>query len=387
MLAVYACKPQQSCGRLIKENNDPYRTCHQRDRDRILHSTAFRRLGYKTQVFVNYEGDHFRTRLTHSLEVGQIARALARTLRVNEDLAETVALAHDLGHTPFGHAGEEALHAVMQPYGGFDHNEQALRIITILENRYARFKGLNLTWETLEGIVKHNGPLAGEHATRSLPPYIDAYNRLYPLKLNTFASLEAQVAAMADDVTYSAHDIEDGLREEMIVLEDLYPLPIVGAIFRNTVKRYPQATASQWIHEGGRQVIRALVTDLIETTRRHIANIDPQNPDDIRNAGYAAVAFSAATAEAVQTLKAFLMKKVYRHYRVCRMTSKAQRIVTALFEYYRQNPECLPVEWQQGVVNAMEEKLAARQIADYIAGMTDRYAIKEHEKLFNFYKF
>ena len=374
-----ASDPQRSRGRLIREQPDPIRTPYQRDRDRIVHSTAFRRLKYKTQVFVNHEGDHFRTRLTHSLEVSQIARTLARALGLDEDLAETLALSHDLGHPPFGHAGEDGLAAVMAPYGGFDHNEQALRILVMLERRYARFQGLNLAWETLEGAVKHNGPLAGPLATRPLPAFIRNYSAtVWDLDLERFSSLEAQVAALSDDIAYNSHDLDDGLRAGVFTVAELMELPGIGPLFREVHKKFPKATEGQRIHEAIRRMVRWLVCDVLAQTNRNIQELGAKTAADIRQAPTAQVTFSPETDAALKTIKAFLMRRMYRHYRVNRMTAKARRIVGDLFQAFMDAPECLPTEWQLTTDN---KGALARQIADYIAGMTDRYAIKEHRRL------
>lgn len=374
-----AADPARSRGRLIREQPDPIRTPYQRDRDRIVHSTAFRRLKYKTQVFVNHEGDHFRTRLTHSLEVSQIARTLARALGLDEDLAETLALAHDLGHPPFGHAGEDGLAAVMAPYGGFDHNEQALRVLVLLENRYARFQGLNLAWETLEGAVKHNGPLAGPLATRPLPAFIRNYSEtVWDLDLARFSSLEAQVAALSDDIAYNSHDIDDGLRAGVFTVAELLELPGIGPLFRDVQKKFPKATEGQRTHEAIRRMVRWLVMDVLEQTHRNIRALGAETAADIRAATTAQITFSPATEAALKEIKSFLMRRMYRHYRVNRMTAKAQRIVGDLFHALMDAPDCLPTEWQLPFDN---KGALARRIADYIAGMTDRYAIKEHRRL------
>ena len=374
-----ACDPDRSRGRLIREQSDPIRTPYQRDRDRIVHSTAFRRLKYKTQVFVNHEGDHFRTRLTHSLEVSQIARTLARAFGLDEDLAETLALAHDLGHPPFGHAGEDGLAAVMAPYGGFDHNEQALRILVMLEQRYARFQGLNLAWETLEGAVKHNGPLAGPLAARPLPAFIRNYSAtVWDLELERFSSLEAQVAALSDDIAYNSHDLDDGLRAGVFTVAEILELPGVGPLFREVQKKFPRATDAQRTHEAIRRMVRWLVMDVLEQTHKHIREQGFVPAAEIRTAPAAQVTFSPATDVALKEIKTFLMRRMYRHYRVNRMTAKARRIVADLFQALMDAPDCLPTEWQLPFEN---EGALARRIADYIAGMTDRYAIKEHRRL------
>ncbi len=390
VLAPYASRPEASRGRLFQEPESPTRTVFQRDRDRIIHSAAFRRLKYKTQVFVYHEGDHYRTRLTHSLEVAQIARSVARALALNEDLAEAIALAHDLGHTPFGHAGEEALDECMAPFGGFDHNEQTVRILTMLERRYAGFDGLNLTWECLEGVVKHNGPLTGpgasaRHRARGVPATIAAYNaRCRDLELGGWPGLEAQVAALADDIAYNNHDIDDGLRASLFSVADLAEVPLVGPVFRDVAETYPGLEEPRLIHESIRRLIDRMVSDLIEETRRRLMQAPPASVDDIRRRGSATAAFSPAMREHDRALKAFLFERMYRHYRVNRMTSKARRVVRELFESYLERPECLPEDWrrQTGGPGTAE---TARVVADYIAGMTDRYALDEHRRLFDPY--
>ena len=356
----------------------------QRDRDRILHSTAFRRLQYKTQVFVYHEGDHYRTRLTHSLEVAQIARSVSRTLGLNEDLAEALALGHDLGHTPFGHAGEEALGAVMEPFGGFDHNEQSLRILTTLERHYAGFDGLNLTWETLEGTVKHNGPLAGPTARKALPPTIAAYVQRHDLELATWPGAEAQVAALSDDIAYNNHDIDDGLRAGLFTVKDLDDVPLVGPVFRDVQTRYPGLDEPRLIHESIRRVIDRMVGDLAAETERRLAQSRVRTADDIRHLGAPAVAFSETMQAHDRALKDFLFERMYRHYRVNRMASKARRVVQELFQLLLAEPQCLPTEWRHQADGAGRPR-TARVVADYIAGMTDRYALDEHHRLFDRY--
>src|SRR5712672_345512 len=333
-LAPYASKPEESRGRLYPEAEHPSRTAFQRDRDRILHSTAFRRLQYKTQVFVYHEGDHYRTRLTHSLEVAQIARTISRALGLNEDLAEALALGHDLGHTPFGHAGEDALGAVMQPFGGFDHNAQRLRILTRLERHYAAFDGLNLAWETLEGTVKHNGPLIGRAGTKPLPKTIAEYVARHDLELATWPGAEAQVAAMSDDIAYNNHDIDDGLRAGLFAVEDLAEVPLVGPVFDEVAKRYPGLEESRLIHESIRRLIDLMVRDLVEETRQALAASTPKSADDIRHLGRPIAAFSEAMRNHDRALKRFLYERMYRHARVNRMTSNARRVVSELFRLF-----------------------------------------------------
>ncbi len=393
-LAAYACSPEKSRGRLHREPESNTRTVFQRDRDRIIHSTAFRRLEYKTQVFVNHEGDHYRTRLTHSLEVSQLARSMCRSLRLNEDLAETLALAHDLGHTPFGHAGEDALGEVMEPYGGFDHNAHTLRLVTSLEQRYADFDGLNLTWETLEGIAKHNGPLIkrsptsilnkliGREPTGSLPRPLKEYNDKHDLELDTYASGEAQVASLADDIAYSNHDIDDGLRAGLFSMEQLAEVETVGRIVREVRTQYAGLSEQRLTHEVIRRLINRMVTDLITQTMHNIDNAHIEKPEDIRKLGKPLVAFSPAMQETNLALKAFLMKNMYRHYKVNRMASKARRVVKDLFGFFLAEPECLPDGWREQV-NAPKTPITAMVTADFIAGMTDRFALDEHRRVFD----
>jgi dGTPase len=383
-LASYACRPEESRGRLYPEPESPSRDVFQRDRDRIIHSSAFRRLQYKTQVFICHEGDHFRTRLTHSLEVAQIARSVSRSLGLNEDLAEALALSHDLGHTPFGHAGEEALGTVMQPFGGFDHNEQSLRILTKLERRYAGFNGLNLTWETLEGTVKHNGPLAGRDDVTRQAPTIAAYVGRLDLELASWPSAEAQVAAISDDIAYNNHDIDDGLRAGLFTVADLDEVPLVGPVFREVATRHPGLEEARLIHESIRRVIDRMVSDLAAETRRRLADARVKTVGDVRGLGAAVVGFSDAMRAHDNALKAFLFERMYRHYRVNRMASKARRIVQELFALLLAEPQCLPTEWRPLAAGAGQPQ-TARVVADYIAGMTDRYALDEHYRLFDRY--
>jgi dGTPase len=379
-LAPYACHPALSRGRIFAEDESPTRTVYQRDRDRIIHSGAFRRLKHKTQVFVYHEGDYYRTRLTHSLEVAQIARSLARSLSVDEDLAEALALAHDLGHTPFGHAGEEALDEAMQPHGGFDHNGQTLRIITALEARYAEFDGLNLTWETLEGIAKHNGPLSGD-----LPWALNEYTSKHDLELHTWPGIEAQIAALSDDIAYHSHDVNDGLRAGLFAIDDLADVPILGPIIAEVRKKYPDLQKSRLFHETGRRLINVMVNDLLAETARRISAARPGSVHDVRHHGGPLVAFSEQLEADNRALKAFLFERMYRHYRVNRMTSKARRVVADLFTLYVDEPECLPEEWRPGAEH-LDRTMRARHVADYIAGMTDRFALDEHRRLYDLYE-
>ena len=388
-LAPYATLPWASKGRLHREAESPMRSPFQRDRDRIIHSTAFRRLKHKTQVFVYHEGDHYRTRLTHSLEVAQIARTMCRALRFDEDLGEAVALAHDLGHTPFGHAGEEALHAAMKPFGGFDHNAQTLRILTKLEERYAEFNGLNLAWETLEGAVKHNGPLLGPllkdgRTLADLPAAIVEYCQDHDLELEGHAGPEAQVAALSDDIAYNNHDIDDGLRAGLFGVADLMELPLVGDMFALVSKKYPGLGESRLIHEAVRRVINAMVEDVMAETGRRLAEARPQSVADIRALGRPVVAFSEAMVETDRVVKKFLYTRMYEHWHHNRSHSKARRVVMDLFGLLFAEPNCLPPPWRERAEAAIRPA-RARIVADYIAGMTDRYALDEHKRLFDLY--
>ena len=381
--APYASNPEKSRGRLHPEPEHEMRSPFQRDRDRIIHSTAFRRLKHKTQVFVYHEGDHFRTRLTHSLEVAQIARTIARALGLDEDLAEAVGLGHDLGHTPFGHAGEEALNAEMQPFGGFSHNDQTLRLLTRLEHGYAEFDGLNLTWETLEGTVKHNGPLEGPGIERPVPPSIAEYDRQHKLALDTFPGLEAQIAALADDIAYNNHDIDDGLRAGLFAVADLAEVPLVGPVFAEVGARYPGIDEARLIHEAIRRLIDRMVRDLVAETGRRLVESGVKTAEEVRHLGKPMAAFSTQMRNHDRALKRFLSERMYRHYRVNRMSSKARRVVRELFQLFLAEPECLPGEWR--ALTRRDAPETARIIADYLAGMTDRFALDEHRRLFDTY--
>jgi dGTPase len=381
-LAPYATQPEASRGRLYPEAESPIRSPFQRDRDRVLHSTAFRRMKHKTQVFVAHEGDHYRTRLTHSLEVAQIARTICRTLRLNEDLVEALALAHDLGHTPFGHAGEDALNTAMAPYGGFDHNAQTLRLLTRLERRYAEFDGLNLTWETLEGVVKHNGPLTGARAAKPVPVPILEYVELHDLELGTYPGIEAQVAALSDDIAYNNHDIDDGLRAELFEVGDLASVPLVGDMFRAVAARYPELEETRLIHETVRRLIDHMVNDLLSETRRRLEADQPADVAAVRALDHPVVAFSARLREADAALRAFLHEHMYRHEKVNRMTNEARRIVGDLFTLMLAQPDVLPYEWRRRA-DVPRSPRTARLVADYIAGMTDSFALDEHRRLFD----
>ncbi len=382
-LAAYASKPEDSLGRVHDEPESRHRNAFQRDRDRIIHASAFRRLKYKTQVFVYHEGDHYRTRLTHTLEVAQIARTLARSLMVNEDLAETVALAHDLGHTPFAHIGEIYLQEAMEPFGRFEHNDQSLRVLTTLERKYPQWNGLNLTWETLEGVIKHNGPVEGEPhiAARELQSQMD-------MRVDTYASLEAQVAAISDDIAYNNHDVEDGIRAGLFSISDLETVPILADVIENVRKTYPDIEERYLIQEMKRDMIGVMVDDVMAETKKRLAKVKPESPEDVRMAGMQIVAFSSEMYEKVQSLRTFLYNRMYRHFSINRIWLKVERIVGELFQSFHKNYLLLPDNWQQRIVEAEaqeNEQLRARIVADYIAGMTDRYAIREHERLFDLY--
>lgn len=383
-LASYACRPDQTRGRLFEEPESKSRTPFQRDRDRIIHATAFRRLKHKTQVFVYHEGDHYRTRLTHSLEVAQIARSIARALKVNEDLTEGVALAHDLGHTPFAHLGEVELDKQMAPYGGFEHNDQSLLIVTQLEEKYPEFNGLNLTWEMLEGIAKHNGPvkkLEKAHALKAL-------NKEFDLEIDTHASIEAQVAAISDDIAYNNHDIEDGLKAGLFDFADLEDLTMFKGHLRMFGDRWPDMSRDRLLHMTVRETIGAMVEDVLAETEKRIADSGVETPDDVRQCGQTLAGFSPEMHEQVEELRAFLMQRMYQHYTVRRMGVKARQIVKDLFGTFMSDYKCMPNDWQRAVVakgGDKDESIKARIIANYIAGMTDRYAIAEHKKLHDLY--
>jgi dGTPase len=383
ILAVYACKPGHGRGRLFAETASSARTEYQRDRDRVIHSAAFRRLKHKTQVFVYHVGDYYRTRLTHSIEVSQISRSISRSLGLNEDLAEALALAHDLGHTPFGHSGEDALDAAMADFGGFDHNAQTLKILTSLEHRYAQFDGLNLTWETLEGVVKHNGPLTGPNRAKDgarVAQAIIDFDRLFSLELDSFASAEAQVAALSDDIAYNNHDIDDGLRAGLIGVSDLAGVPLVGPVFEEVAARWPGLEQSRLVHESVRRLINAMVTDLVAESRRRIAALAPKSADEIRALDHPVVAFSRGMAENDRALKDFLFARMYRHETVNRMSETGAKVVSELFEKFLSDPGLLPEDWQRGSDGA-GGAATAKMAGDYIAGMTDRYALRAYERL------
>ena len=387
-LAPYASDPSASRGRLYGASDSPTRSAFQRDRDRIIHSAAFRRLQHKTQVFLHHEGQHFRTRLTHTLEVSQMARSIARALRLNEDLAEAVALAHDLGHTPFGHAGERVLDDKMAAWGGFDHNLQALRVVTLLENRYAEHDGLNLTWESLEGILKHNGPLTdldgrpiGRYARDGLPDGLGAIPASADLQLATYASLEAQTAAIADDIAYDAHDLDDALRAGLLEIAALDSVPLVGPIVEEVCARWPDIERSRQAHEIQRRLITICIEDVIVTSGANIAAVAPESADAVRRAGRPLITFSDRLAEAEQGLKRFLFDNVYRHDHVMAPVRQSQQLVADLFEHYL-HTLALPGRWGRAAAAAADEAAAARIVCDFIAGMTDPYAEELHAQLF-----
>lgn len=379
-LAAYAVDEHQARGRLIDEAVSPTRSPYARDRDRILHSTAFRRLNYKTQVFIYHEGDHYRSRLTHSLEVAQIARSLARSLAVDEDLTEALALAHDLGHPPFGHAGERALDAAVKDAGGFDHNAQSLRVVTVLEKKYANFDGLNLTWETLEGLVKHNGPLDG--ASEPVPEPVLAYCAEQDLELATFASVEAQVAALADDIAYNNHDMDDGYRAGCFTFAELAEVPIAGRLLAEVDAAYPGVEGPRRLYEVNRRLITAMINDAVAESSERLEALQPKNADAVRHAGRAVVAFSDAMHAELDELRAFLFTRVYRHERVVRIMGDAEGVIADLFRRYAEDVDALPAEWRDQAPPPGSREYA-RYIADFIAGMTDRYALAEHRRLFD----
>jgi len=386
--AIYAADPARSRGRRFAERPSASRNDFRRDCDRIIHSAAFRRLAHKTQVFVYHEGDHYRTRLTHTLEVVQIARSLARALGLDEDLAEAAALAHDLGHPPFGHAGERALDACLKDFGGFDHNAQALKIVTELERRYASFDGLDLTWETLEGLVKHNGPLTdragdaiGRYAALGVPEAILAYSRIQNLELWSFASAEAQAAALADDIAYDANDIDDGLRAGLFDLDDIAAVDIVGAIVREIDAEHAGLDAGRRTHETVRRLITRMIEDVIAEGSRRLGALGPQSVADIRNASAAVIGFSPLMTDADAAIKGYLYPRMYRHTRVMRVMREAEGVVHDLFQHFAAQPDDLPPEWSEGI-GRLDDATRMRRIADYIAGMTDRYALIEHARHF-----
>ena len=376
MRASFASDPALTRGRLIPEEESTFRSCFQRDRDRIIHASAFRRLKHKTQVFIEHEGDYYRTRLTHSIEVAQVARTIAGALGLNAELTEAVALAHDLGHPPFGHTGEDALEALMAPYGGFDHNAQAIRIVTHLERHYADFDGLNLTWDTLEGLAKHNGPVTGE-----LPWALAAYECQHDLELETFASAEAQVAAIADDVAYNHHDLHDGLRAELFSTDELAELPILKQNFAEVDRLYPGLNYYRRRHEALRRFFGVLVEDVISVARHRLAEMKPETATDIRMAGRTLIQFSDPVFQDLKVIRAFLFDRMYRAPSVVIMRKQVTQVVEDLFPYFCTHTDQLPKQWRKDVEDADGDTALARIVSDYISGMTDRFALQEHERL------
>lgn len=381
MRAPYASDPATARGRRVPEEESSFRTCFQRDRDRIIHASAFRRLKHKTQVFVEHEGDYFRTRLTHSIEVAQVARTISGALGLDYSLTEAVALAHDLGHTPFGHTGEDALNELMQPYGGFDHNAQAVKIVTSLERHYAEFDGLNLTWECLEGIAKHNGPVTGE-----LPFALSEYNAVHDLELHTYASAEAQVAALADDIAYNNHDLLDGLRAGLFSEEEISDLPIVSGAFAQVDKTYPNLDKVRRRHEALRRVFGVMVGDVIETSRALIEASGASSVDEIRANGAPVIQFTPELWSDLRQIREFLFKRMYRAPVVMVKRAEVTQVVKNLFPAFMNDRSLLPANWRTEIDNAQDETALARIVSDYIAGMTDRFALQEHERLFGTYK-
>lgn len=386
VLASYATLAEKTRGRLYPEQEAPYRTCFQRDRDRIIHSEAFRRLESKTQVFVYHEGSSLRTRLTHSLEVSQITRSLCRMLGLNRDLGEALALAHDLGHTPFGHAGEMALNECMQAYGGFDHNAHSLKIVTKLEQKYPRFDGINLSWETLEGLVKHNGPLVGE-GKKSLPAEIEEYNAVQDLELAGYPGPEAQVASLADDIAYCNHDTDDGLKTGLISVAEFAEVPFFMRHYEQVRQEYPVVDNARIVAETVRRMINDMILDVAETSRKNLEKLRPETVEDIRSCGRPVISFSENMKNEMQSLKDFLFPNMYRHYKINRMTSKGKRIVRDLFTLLFAEINILPPEWQRRLKCCPQteegRKIKARQIADFVAGLTDASAIELHTRLFD----
>jgi dGTPase len=378
MLTSYACAPEKTKGRLFNENPTSYRNEFERDRDRIIHSKAFRRLQYKTQVFINHEGDHYRNRLTHSLEVSSVARSIANTLNLSSDLAESLALAHDLGHTPFGHAGEIALNESMKNYGGFSHNAHSLKILTKVEKRYGAFDGLNLTWEVLEGIVKHNGPLLN-----NIPKYITMYNLLNDLDLDHYSSAEAQIASLADDISYISHDLEDSVGAKIIDFNHLAEVEFIDRYAFEIKTNFKDITSSRLIYEVVRKLMSDFITDLLLQTNRNLQKQKIITTMDIRSLDYQIVDFTDKTKERITKIRQFLYNKVYKHNTLTSMTLKCQKIIQELFAVYMSNIDLLPFNWKE-LILLEDEQSKADIVADYIAGMTDRFAIQEYQELFSF---
>ena len=386
-LAKYACHPKETKGRIFNEKEDQYHNCYQMDRDRIIYSSSFRKLQYKTQVFINYESDYYRTRLTHSLEVAQIARSLSRKLNLNEDLTEAISLAHDLGHPPFGHSGEEALNEVAKHHLGFDHNIQALRILTFLERRYVEFDGMNLTWETIEGVAKHNGPIVGKNSVnknKKVHKFMWDYDATYKLDLHDFSSAEAQVAAISDDIAYNMHDIDDGIRAKILVIEELLELPLIGKIFKGVIDSNPEFSISdsRIINEFLRKTVEIMVEDIVLQVKNNIDKYKVSSQNDIRKLGKCFVSFSDEMNHYKMNLQSFLRIKLYNHYKVKRVKNKVKGIIKELFQVFYDDPQILPGDWG---IKAIDSDLIERStvICDFISGMTDRFAIQEHRKIFD----
>lgn len=377
MLAGYATDPQRTKGRLYPEKPTPYRNEFERDRDRIIHSNAFKRLQYKTQVFVNHEGDHYRNRLTHSIEVSCVARSVAKALNLSDDLAEAVALAHDLGHTPFGHAGEEALNESMKEYGGFSHNAHSFKILTSLERKYGAYDGLNLCWEVLEGIVKHNGPLTG-----NIDPNISAFNSQFNLELRQYSSAEAQISSLADDISYICHDLEDSVRAGLVDLQDIEDIPPLSGYVSEVRSAFMGIKPTRLIYEVVRRLMHHLIEDLLRQTRLNIVTFNVTTGDEVRQLGRPVVDFTEKTQEEVKLIRRFLFQRVYKHNKVTSMTLRCQKIVKELFRLYMENIDLLPIQWRE-IIKTGDVKNKAQGIADYVAGMTDRFAIKEYESFYN----
>lgn len=378
ILASYASNPDKSLGRLYPEKPTTYRNEFQRDKDRIIHSNSFRRLEYKTQVFVNHEGDHYRNRLTHSIEVASVARSVSDTLGFSADLAEAISLAHDMGHTPFGHAGEDALDECMRVYGGFCHNAHSIKLLTSLEQRYGAYSGLNLTWEVLEGIAKHNGPV-----TEDIPEVIVDYNKIHDLELGNYSSGEAQISALSDDIAYNGHDIEDGVRAGLISLDELGDIKLVGKYIEDVKKEYPNLSTNRTVYEVTRDLIHYFIDDLLNNSRSIIKKNNIKTIRDIRNLNIPVIAFSKEAEKHFAEIKSFLFKNLYRHEKVMMMTFKARQVVTKLFDLYMNFPEAMRYEWRDLAKGEVSDTGRAKIVADYIAGMTDRYAIREYQALHN----
>lgn len=383
MLQNYACRPKNSRGRVYPENTTPYRNEFERDRDRIIHSNAFKRLQYKTQVFVNHEGDHYRNRLTHSIEVSSISRSLCKALALNEDLAEAVALAHDLGHTPFGHAGEDILNECMKDYGGFSHNAHAFKILTSIEQKYAAYDGLNLTWEVLEGIVKHNGPIEKNSVERSdAYAYIFKYDQKHKLDLDKYSSAEAQIASLSDDIAYICHDLEDSIKAEIINYSDLQEIEFIDRYLHEIKKDYSNIHENRLIYELVRKLTHHFIKSLLFQTRENIEHYKIEKEQDIRDLNKQVVEFTPEVNEEVKHIKQFLKNKVYHHHKVAAVCLQSKNVVKSLFKLYVDNIDLLPFSWQHMIEGSNEqEKMSI--IADYIAGMTDRFAIKQYQAFFN----